>query len=446
MRRSVWIVVALLAVAFVLIGVPSLLISPTTSTILPEHEPDPESEIVYPTGGESGFWPYVNSRQAFEKRSPINVVIIGDTETVIRLLTEDSDVDWEETNEEQQAVDSETYAVEIENESEAGPGLSDGNISFGATEITWSQTTGALRYAYVDPGEGAAGQWIEETAQVHDGTYFGHRYHSRLYEGPNREEPWVAIQTHSEHFDWFTLRHRVHGSQAAQARMEADLASLRQVTFEEDVSRVYLGNGNASDADGWATFVDLLGIWMVGFVAFSRRFSGLSNRISMGLDDRLTARDRQRIAGLRERIDGRHLVLASTLIALVLGVRLGGIALEQTGILSMHGVAAVLYPFIGLGLPIATYTIASGLDRRLDGAVVASGSLAVAIWLDYGILGVHTLPFDVIVQRMLVVITLGLLAGGAAKGRARNSRGSELLVSGVVIWMVLLSGTLFGYL
>ncbi|MFW6385292.1 MAG: hypothetical protein ACOCY7_04065 [Halodesulfurarchaeum sp.] len=445
MRRSVVVVAALLVLAFVLVGVPSLLTSPTTSSVLPEQEPNTEAEIVRPTGGESGFWPYINSRQSFQKRSPINVVIIGETDTVVRLLTEGGDVNWEETDETEQGSDSETFAIDVDNESDSSDDASE-NVTIGTTEVTWSRTTGAIRYAYVDSGDGSGGQWVRETAQIHDGDYYGYRYHSRLYESPREDESWVAIQTHSEHFDWFTLRHRVHGSQAAQTRLEADLLSLPQVDVRKDVSRVYLGNGNASDGDGWATYVDLLGISMFGLlaIAFPSTF-GLRNRLASSLESRLTTNDRRRIAEFRERIDVRHFILIGTIIAIVLGVRIGGIAMERMGILSMHGIAAALYPFIALGLPIGTTAIASGLERRLDAAVVAGGSFAAAIWLDYGTLGVTTLPVDVVVQRMLLVVVLGLIAGGAVQRGRRQLRENSMLLGGTILWLVLVGGTLFGY-
>ncbi|MEM4781856.1 MAG: hypothetical protein QXG03_09895, partial [Halalkalicoccus sp.] len=93
----------------------------------------------------------------------------------------------------------------------------------------------------------------------------------------------------------------------------------------------------------------------------------------------------------------------------------------------------------------ATYLLASGLERRLDAAVVASLSLAVAIWLDYGYVGVDSLPIDVVVQRMFVVVALGLIAGGAARRATRESRWNDMLLAGASLWVVVLAGTLFGY-
>jgi hypothetical protein len=126
---------------------------------------------------------------------------------------------------------------------------------------------------------------------------------------------------------------------------------------------------------------------------------------------------------------------------------MGGLLLERrVGVLTPHQIAALLYPVIGIGIPVATYLIARGLTRRLDAAVVAAGSLAAAIWLDYGLLGVTSLPVDVVLQRMLVVVALGLIAAGAAKRAARDGWRNDMLVVGAVMWVLVLVGTLLGYL
>ncbi len=134
-------------------------------------------------------------------------------------------------------------------------------------------------------------------------------------------------------------------------------------------------------------------------------------------------------------------------MSIILGVRIGGIAVDRTvDGLSVHMIAAMFYPFIAVGIPVATYVIASGLERRLDAAMAASLSLAGAIWLDYALVGVDVLPIDVIVQRMLVVIALGLIAAGATGRATRESRFNSLLLVGVAMWLVVLVGTLLGYL
>ncbi|WP_254767015.1 hypothetical protein [Salinilacihabitans rarus] len=438
MRRSVVVAAVLLAIASAFVGGPSLLLSPSTAEVAPAETDDPG--IVRPNDGDGGFWPYLNSRQAFEERSPINVVVVGDADEVTRLLREAGDTDWEETDEAHEEADPGTHALDVGNGTdEDGVDAVDEGLELGATEIAWTRTTGATRYAYVHDGDG--GQWIEESGQLHDGSYYGQRYHVRLYESPDGD--WVAMQTHTEHFDWFTLRHRVDGVEAAQSRLEADLMALPGIEVRDDVSRVYLANDGPSDADGWATVVDLLGLALAPLLVGAT----MGERASEAVDDRLTETDRRRLAAAADRLETGHLLLVVTAVAVVLGVRIGGIALERhAGFLSMHAIAALLYPIVGVGLPAATYLLAAGLERRLDAAVAASGGLAVAIWLDYGLLGVDSLPIDVVGQRMLVVIALGLIAAGAAKRATRESRWNDMLVAGAATWVLVLGGTLLGYL
>jgi len=90
----------------------------------------------------------------------------------------------------------------------------------------------------------------DRDAQLEDGGHYGQRYHIRLYESPVTTTGSPCRPTRN--FDWFTLQHRVHGSQSAQRKVESNFMAHYQVDVQED-SRIYLDNGNSSDADGWAT-------------------------------------------------------------------------------------------------------------------------------------------------------------------------------------------------
>lgn len=464
MRRSLVIGLVLLALALLFVGGPSLFTSPSTSDVAPSEEPEPE--FVSFEDSDSGFWAYLNARESFEERSPINLVVRGDSEDIVRVMVEASESDWNRTEQDHFDSDTLTHPVqpgvdpdnESENENDSAnetEAASDENssIEFLPTEIPWAQTTGATRYAHVDPGDGNESYWMTETLQIHDGDYYGQRYHIRLYESPNPEDEWVAMQAHTEHFDWFTLRHRVDGVEAAQSRAEADFMDHPQVDQTDDVRRIYLDNGGPSDANGWATIVELTRTGSRTAVIVAPLFVGLAagrgtlGRARTAIESHLTDTDRRRLAAAIDRIEAEHLILAATVLALFLGVRLAGVALERTvDSLTMHTIAAILYPVIAVGIPIATYVIASGLERRLDAAVVASLSLAAGIWLDYGLLGVDSLPLDVVVQRILVVVALGLIAGGAARRATRKSRVNDMIAVGVAMWVLVLVGTLFGYL
>ncbi len=490
MRRSVVVVAVLLAMATLFFGGTSLVLSPSVGDgdaggldSAPESDTISEkrqAEMISPREGESTFWPYLSHRKGFNKRSPVNVVVVGETDQVMRALTERGDGDWEETDEAEREAGSDTYSLVGSNASDGnataprngtnatasgatgsnppngtvGPngtvtpnatnGSGDPRRFDAATVVGWGDTSGATRYAYLDPGPNESGRWVTETAQLDDGTYYGQRYHIRLYENPG-EDDWVIMQTHSEHFDWFTLRHRVAGSQEAQTHLERDLMALPTVDQQRDVRRVYLDNRNNNDADGWATFVDL-----TAAVVLAAAVLPISQRrlrdLFADLWDGLAPVDRERLLAARERADLRHAVLSGLIVALVLGVRWAGIALERVGTLSMHGIAALLYPVLALGLPVGTYLVARGLERRLDAAVVAGTAFAVAVWLDYGTIGVTTIPIEVIVQRAYMMVALGLVAAGAACRASRERNLDGLLLVGVALWVSVLAGTLLGYL
>ncbi|WP_255170424.1 hypothetical protein [Natrononativus amylolyticus] len=440
MRRSIVIAVVVIAIAFLFVGGPSLLTSPSASDVAPEEEEQATPEVVSFEDSESGFWAYLNARESHEKRSPINVIVRGDTDDVVRLMTEEGDGDWEALDEDEEDAEPGTYSF-----------LADEGHH--ATGTEWGEAAGTTRYAWIDPGDGNGDPyWATETLQLDNGDYYGERSHIRLYESPNPDDQWVAMQGHTEHFDWFTLRHRVDGVEAAQLEIESEFMALPQTDNQSDIQRINIGNSGPSDSDGWATLVDLLGMIVAPAVAGLALTASASVGKQRSRTDetediaQLTEVDRARLQAAYDRLEARHLVLAATILTLFLGVRLAGVALERNApFLTMHVIAALLYPVIALGIPIATYAVASGLERRLDAAIVASLSLAVAIWVDYGLLGVDSLPVDVVLQRILVVAALGLIAGGAARRATRDSRLNDMLIAGVGMWALVLVGTLFGY-
>ncbi|AGB36195.1 hypothetical protein [Natronococcus occultus] len=453
MRRSHVVAVALVVVAVLFIGGPSLLFADSIDEQLTE-ETQETPELVSLEDSESEFWRFLSPEAEFRERSPINVIVRGETEDVLRAMSERDDGEWEEIED----VEEETEA-EAPGEFENATVLEEEHRH--ATGIAWGEADGTTRYAWVDPGEGEDGYWATESLQLEDGDYYGQRYHIRLYESPNPDDEWLAMQAHTEHFDWFTLRHRVDGVEAAQLRVEQDFMELPDVDTETDVRRMHVDNAGPSDADGWATVVDLTSMVVlpagIGLAAGRRgrasAAEGVGKQRTPARDDDgvlergLTEVDRQRLAAVADRLEAGHLLLVFAVLALFLGVRMGGLLLERrVAFLTPHMIAALLYPVIAVGIPVATYLIARGLTRRLDAAIVAAGSLALAIWLDYGLLGVDVIPLDVVFQRTLVVIALGLIAAGAARRATRARRLNDLLVGGVAMWVLVLVGTLLGYL
>ncbi|MFW6384368.1 MAG: hypothetical protein ACOCZC_03120 [Halodesulfurarchaeum sp.] len=238
---------------------------------------------------------------------------------MVRLLTEAPDRDWNETsdvasNESLLFSDNETYENHTHsNETLANDTIANDTIANGSkgesytnpTQIPWIRATGAVRFAYIDPGEDEP-YWTTETLQVEDGDYYGSRVHIRMYEAPNPDDEWLAMQAHTEHFDWFTLRHRVDGDRAAQARVETDLMSASQVDHQEDITRIYLANDGGTDFDGWVTIVDI-GAGMVAPMLFMLAIGARTRRrVDEFLDRYVTSTGRVRLAEARRRFTGSH--------------------------------------------------------------------------------------------------------------------------------------------
>lgn len=371
----------LVALACLVGGVLGLLFTPSAELLTSESEPSPEMASV--SEDESGFWPYLNTRRSFQKDSPINVVVRANASRVLDVMENESDAGWT-------------------------PPPSDQQIGFG--EWGWSD-----HYAYVQ--DGTDGVWIDMTAELEDGDYYGERYHVRLYEAPTGER--VLLQAHTEYFDWFTLRHTVTGTERGQRYVETDFAGHSAV---EDVRHLHLGNGDTWDSDGRATVVELalvLPVLLLGRVSF-RRWT-----------DSLAVTARRRLQESRRRVSWPHALLAGTIVGLLLGVRVAGIALERhAGFRSMTTIAALLFPVTSIGIPAATYGIARRMEPHVSTAVTAALGLSIAILLDLLYVGGDVLPLAIVVQRSGLVVAVGLVAGGAA----RRSRFDGLLTGGVVLW------------
>ena len=242
MRRSVVIAGVLVVLAGIVVGGTSLFAPPATEEVAPETET--EIELVALEDSQSEFWAFLNARETFEQRSPINVIVRGDTDEIVRLMTEETDGEWDQTDDEHEDASPGSVVTDGLNETSDETAI---DTSEFATETGWGSAAGTTRYAYVDPGDGTEGQWVTETLQLDTGDYYGHRYHIRLYESPNPDDEWVAMQAHTEHFDWFTLRHRVDGVEEAQSYVETDFMDQ---PFVSDLWRTYLDR--SSEADCWS--------------------------------------------------------------------------------------------------------------------------------------------------------------------------------------------------
>lgn len=414
MRRAFVVPAALLVLATLYLGIVSLTAPPTRQGIGVE-------EIEQPTlagfeDAQSTFWPHVSLRPSFTERAPINVIVRG--ATVEELTSAMQERGWNETPVEATDTDPETYAL-------GTPGST-------ATQIGWADATGSHRYAYVH--NGTEGTWVRQRDQLHDGLYFGERFHLRLYESPIPGE-WVLMQAHSEYYDWFALRHAVDGHAGAQLHVENDFFDA---PFVQEIWRKHLDNAGAADADGWATVIELAILFPAGLIG--------AVRFDRFLQDHLTPADRRRLVNLKERVTWMHGLLFATILTLVLGVRLGGIALETSPLnLAPKQIALLLFPVVGLVLPLSSYLIATRIERRMDAGVVAASALAIAGLIDYAILGVDVLPITIVLHRFGLILALGLIASGAARRATRSSWFNGLGLSGLTLWVGLFAAPFLGW-
>lgn len=230
----------------------------------------------------------------------------------------------------------------------------------------------------------------------------------------------MLVQAPTEYFDWFTLRHTVAGTENGQRYVAADVAGHSTV---EVVRHTHLGNADSWDSEGRATVVELalvLPVLLLGRVPFGRWTS------------RLTGAGRQWLHESRRRVSWRHVLLAGTVVGLLLGVRLAGIGLERhAGFSSMTPIAALLFPFVSVGIPLATYGIARRMEPHVTTPLTAGLGLSVAIMLDLLHVGGDVLPLAIVVQRAGLVVAIGLVADGASR---RETPLSGTLAGGILLW------------
>lgn len=411
MRRLVVIALAILIVGLLAVGVTSLVGIPVTSDIAPEEDPNP---ALVELNTDQYLWPYYSSSpDDFTQRSAINLIFTNATSAdVVALLSDDAD--WLETAEEEDDAGTQAFSfAEFELGDEEHP-------------LGWGQAVGSERFAYVVAN--GESHWLEEAAQLHDGDYYGFRHHLRLYDVPG-DNTAVAVQAHSEHFDWFTLRHTVTGIETAQSAVERDLMELLGA---DQVTRVFHGNDDVYDSDGWVTLVAAI-LPLLLVVGTARREI-----------DRIPAK--ALATHLHDRIDIPHVALVGAMIGLLLGVRAAGVGLERFTDIGVYWIAGSLFPFIGLGIPLAAYGLGRLFERRMDAAMSASIGLGSAILIDYLLLGVAVLPIELVLHRGGLVVVVGLLAAGGAAHAAENEGMRQFIAAGAVLWLLLVAMTLFAVL
>ncbi len=417
-----------------------------------EPEPaDPREELVSPGGdNQSQLWPYTSRSESFDERTiDINVVFIGDAELVRYHLTQRSDARWNETEDEWSDVDYDATGTTV-NATDVTVNTTEATLN--VTDRDWGHAHGSSRYVYVDEHvHGGDGRWIGESYQLHDGEYFGARHHLRVYEATHADDEWVAIQGHREHWDWFRLRHTVDSTDRSQTYIERE---FMDEWFVADVWRKHFGNHGPSDADGWATVIELQNISVppetievheVGSESSGNEIPVTVNPLyplvagvvlaSATSARGLLTRIREETSTI-EAIDLRPLTLLSAIVSLYLFVRLGGVFVERAGVVDHpYIITAVFYPLIALGIPLAAVRFSRGLSPVQAFTVAAGGTLA-AFLIDYSYLGVTALPITIMFHRLGVAIAVGLIAAGSASW-PEPTDGQHLRI-GILLWMVAL--------
>lgn len=397
------------------LGVDPTVVNPH-STAPPPRTAD-DVRLVSPTANaEQRLWPFTSRDHDFDSLTlPINVVFADDAASVRDVLARGGEESWNRTTGEWGVTNREGSSVVVR-----------------GTTVQWRSTTGANRFVYVDT-DGPGGRWLDETDQLHDGTYLGTRYHLRLYRGETGANAWTAVQAHHEHWDWFRLRHTVGSLSRARHYVEREFYGEPVL---DDIDRVRFGNGGIADADGWVTRIDLRPLG--GPLTLSLLGALVVGRVTVG---------RPEGPDSRSLVDGpawRYPALFAALVALLLLVRIGGVAVEQQVLTdSPKVVAGGFYLLLVLGLPALTV----GLSRPLDGErafLTAFLGLGAAILADYWYMGITIMPVSVVFHRLLLMCSLGLLAAGAARYEASASRQSSTLAAGVIAWLATLAWPLLG--
>jgi hypothetical protein len=373
----------------------------------------PEEPTLVTIGdAETELWPYTARAHQFDSRTlGINVVFYDDPSSVETALRERSALRWEEEEANEAIASNRTNAsqrVEVDPEADR---IEDA--------IKFHDAEGAQRYTYVETD--SEGMWLDESYQLHSGTYLGSRLHIRAYDDPDGE--WTAVQVHEEHWDWFRLRHTVTGIDDAQQRLEADFMGKPYV---DEVVRLPFGNPTA-DGDGWTSVIYLT----IGPILLF----GLAGKV--GRTERAVRRFARR--------QRRELTLGSAVFALYLSVRALGILGETLATdLSPKVIAAPLYLLLAVGTPTVAYLLGQGTDRTWGFAFAAAG-LGTAFVVDFAAMGVSLIPLRVVLHRGAVIIALGLIALGGALAAKQDEYPIPLFV-GVLGWLAALFAPLFGYL
>lgn len=358
-----------------------------------DESPSPEvgEDSLIEVGGDYRVWPYTSRTTSVRGQTlAINVVFHADAETTRRAIERQPEAEWEETDENQTEATAETEQVRE------------------FIDRDWKDAQSSTRYSYFHGPDG--GIWLSETFELHDGTYLGTRDHLRAYESPDGS--YTVVQAHEEYYDWFRLRHTVPDIDDPATRLEDDFI---HGGVDAEVRREYRGiDGGWSD--GWVTVIELTTAVALTGTLFRRRTREAATDFAQRVREEAV----------------RHadaVLLGIALAALLVGVRVAGVALETSSFdLAPKVIAAPLYLVIAIGLPALVVASADRCDSTAAFLGVVGG-LGAGFVIDFAALGV-AVPPDLIVHRVALLAALGIVA----MGRAAGDRSA--LLAGLLAWAI----------
>ena len=381
-----------------------------TELLGPDQPTDHSVDVVDLYDG-SELWPYTSRTTSFDQRTlSLNVVIYGDANLTEFVLRGDPHRQWRDVPEDREDIAPAEEAAEYLNETLIGLAAADG----------------ADRWVWVDP-PGQDPQWLSEAYQLEEGDYLGHRHHIRAYVDPS-EGSWTALQGHTEHWDWFHLRHSVHTVEETQIVVED---AFYDRAYVDQLYRDRFGNDQSSDADGWVTIItldeDVLPL--------------LFGMLTMGILGVVNYRQpMDRVHELRTDpsviMAGRLFVALISIVLVYHFVRFGAIGVERLlpGI-PPKLIVVLFYPILVIGLPIVAYITSRPLSAHLAFLSVTLG-FVIAVFIDYTYLEVIRLPLETIVHRGVLAAGIGMIAAGASATARDPNTQYGYVRTGVLLWSI----------
>ncbi|KCZ71776.1 hypothetical protein ANME2D_01831 [Candidatus Methanoperedens nitroreducens] len=121
----------------------------------------------------------------------------------------------------------------------------------------WEGASGWTQYTYIGTTNNGL-NWRRDDYQLQNGSYWGTRYHIRIFDGgvdPDWANEWSDANVHKEHWDWSKLTHVVDSFEQAESFVRNDFQGKG---FVGSIWYANLNNQDIGDNDGQATVIELL--------------------------------------------------------------------------------------------------------------------------------------------------------------------------------------------